>query len=488
MRCLLTLSLFASCALPGEATGPAHPNIVIILADDLGQGDLGCYNADSKIPTPHMDRLADEGTRFTDAHSPSAVCTPTRYGLLTGRYAWRSRLKSGVLNGRSPALIEEGRPTIASVLGERGYHSHVVGKWHLGLGDEQPTDYSKPLKPGPLEVGFDHAFLFPASLDMEPYVYIVDHDAVSAPTDDIKGSAHRRQSGGGFWRKGKASPGWDMHAVLPKLAEEACARIEAHAERESDESLFLYLPLTAPHTPWLPTKEWSGKTSISHYGDFVAQVDGVVGQVMAALEASGMAEDTLLFVTSDNGSHWPVSDIERWEHDANNGLRGQKADIYEGGHRVPFLARWSDHIPAGEESDELICLTDLYATIAAITGDVPDAGGEDSFDLSAQLLGARALEPARDQIIHHSLRGMFAIRQGPWKLIMKRGSGGFTSPASVKAEEGEALGQLYNLRDDPTESDNVWSSNPAVVAELSALLEDIKSAKGSRPGRPLAGE
>ena len=232
MHRLLLLSLLSACALPGVDSAPRRPHIVVILADDLGQGDLGCYNADSKIPTPHMDRVAREGTRFTDAHSPSAVCTPTRYGLLTGRYAWRSRLKSGVLNGRSRALIEEGRPTIASVLGERGYQSHVVGKWHLGLGDKQPTDYSKPLSPGPLEAGFDHAFLFPASLDMEPYVYVVDHDAVSEPTDDIKGSAHRRQDGGGFWRKGKASPGWDMHAVLPKLAEEACARPEAEHDRE----------------------------------------------------------------------------------------------------------------------------------------------------------------------------------------------------------------------------------------------------------------
>jgi arylsulfatase A-like enzyme len=481
-RALPIVLLFA-CALPGSDHGPRRPHIVVILADDLGQGDLGCYNRDSKIPTPHMDRLAAEGTRFTDAHSPSAVCSPTRYGLLTGRYAWRTRLKSGVLNGRSRALIEEGRPTIASVLGERGYQSHVVGKWHLGLGDKQPTDYSKPLTPGPLEVGFDHAFLFPASLDMEPYVYVVDHDAVSAPTEDIKGSAHRRQKGGGFWREGKASPGWDMHAVLPKLAEEACARITAHAERSEEDSLFLYLPLTAPHTPWLPTEEWSGKTSISHYGDFVAQVDGVVGQVMSALEKSGMAENTLLVVTSDNGSHWPISDIERWGHDANNGLRGQKADIHEGGHRIPFLVRWSDRVPSGEESDELICLTDLYATIAAITGGVPETGGEDSFDLSALLLGERADKPVRDQIVHHSLRGMFAIRQGPWKLIMERGSGGFTRPASVKPKEDEPTGQLYNLKRDPAETQNVWEDNPEVVARLGALLQDLKESGHSKAPR-----
>ena len=483
MRRLLLLSLLSACALPGADTGPSRPHIVVILADDLGQGDLGCYNAESKIPTPHMDRVAREGTRFTDAHSPSAVCTPTRYGLLTGRYAWRTRLKSGVLNGRSRALIEEGRPTIASVLGERGYESHVVGKWHLGLGDAQPTDYSKPLKPGPLEVGFDHAFLFPASLDMEPYVYVVDHNVISEPTEDIPGSKHRRQNGGGFWRKGKASPGWDMHAVLPKLAEEACARITAHAEGGTDDSLFLYLPLTAPHTPWLPNKEWEGKTAISHYGDFVAEVDGVVGQVMAALEAGGMAEDTLLVVTSDNGSHWPVSDIKKWGHDANNGLRGQKADIHEGGHRVPFLVRWPGRVPSGEETDELLCLTDLYATFAAITGEVPEAGGEDSFDLSRHLRGERATEPIRDQIVHHSVRGFFAIRQGPWKLIMKRGSGGFTGPASVEPKEGEPTGQLYHLERDPAETTNVWAEHPEVVAHLEALLNAQRERGRSAPTR-----
>jgi len=274
-----------------------------------------------------------------------------------------------------------------------------------------------------------------------------------------------------------------MHAVLPKLAEEACARITAHAGREGEEPLFLYLPLTAPHTPWLPTEEWSGKTSISHYGDFVAEVDGVVGQVMAALEESGMAEDTLFVVTSDNGSHWPVSDIERWGHDANNGLRGQKADIHEGGHRVPFLVRWPERVPTGEESSELLCLTDLYATFASITGEVPELGGEDSFDLSAHFRGERADEPVRDQIVHHSLHGKFAIRQGPWKLIMKRGSGGFTKPANVAPKEGEPAGQLYNLERDPAEAQNVWTEHPEVVARLGGLLQDLKESGRSRAPR-----
>ncbi len=204
---------------------------------------------------------------------------------------------------------------------------------------------------------------------------------------------------------------------------------------------------------------------------------------MAALEESGMAEDTLLVVTSDNGSHWPVSDIERWGHEANNGLRGQKADIHEGGHRVPFLARWTDRVPSGEESDELICLTDLYATIAAITGGVPEAGGEDSFDLSAHFMGERAEKPVRDQVVHHSLHGKFAIRQGPWKLIMKRGSGGFTKPANVEPKEGEPTGQLYHLERDPGETQNVWAEHPEVVAHLGDLLQGLKERGHSRAPR-----
>jgi len=477
----LSLALISACALPGVDPGPRRPHIVVILADDLGQGDLGCYNAASKIPTPNMDRVAAEGTRFTDAHSPSAVCTPTRYGLLTGRYAWRSRLKAWVLNGNSRALIEPGRPTIASLLQERGWATQVVGKWHLGLGDTQPTDYSKPITRGPLEVGFDHAFIFPASLDMEPYLYIVDHEAETPPTAEIAGSEHRRKGGGGFWRKGRAAPGWDMAGVLPRLADEACERISAHSEENPNQPLFLYLPLTAPHTPWLPTEEWAGKTSVSHYGDFVAQVDGVVGQVLATLEAKGMAENTLLIVTSDNGSHWPTEDIERYQHEANNHRRGQKADIHEGGHRIPFLARWPSRVPAREVSDELICLTDLYATIAHLTGETPTTGGEDSYDCSSHLLGERAQAPIRDSLIHHSGNGMFAIRRGPWKLITEHGSGGFTKPANRKAADGEPPGQLYHLADDPTESRNLWDANPEVVTQLTDLLDEQKRSDRSAP-------
>jgi arylsulfatase A len=476
---LLALAGLSACALPSVRPATQRPHIVVILADDLGQGDLGCYNADSKIPTPFMDRLATEGTRFTDAHSPSAVCTPTRYGLLTGRYAWRSRLKAWVLNGSSRALIEEDRPTIASLLGERGYETQVVGKWHLGLGEVDPTDYSSPITHGPLELGFDHAFIFPASLDMEPYVYVVDREVESAPTESIAGSKHRRQGGGGFWRKGRAAPEWDMHQVLPRLADEACDRISAHKRDHAEEPLFLYLPLTAPHTPWLPTEEWDGVTDISHYGDFVAQVDGVVGQVSAALEANGMREDTLIIVTSDNGSHWPEDDIERWGHEANNGRRGQKADIHEGGHRIPFIASWPENIPAGESTDELFCLTDLYSTIAHLTGASPTAGGEDSFDYSAHLRGERAAAPIRDSLVHHSGNGMFAIRRGPWKLITKHGSGGFTKPANRKPEEGESPGQLYHLGEDPGEQINKWDKEPLIVAELLALLEETKSSESS---------
>ena len=478
---LFPLVLIASCSRPAPDNNLRRPHIVLILADDLGQGDLGCYNSNSRILTPQMDRIAAEGMRFTDAHSPAAVCTPTRYGLLTGRYAWRTRLKSWVLNGSSRALIEPGRPTIATLLAERGWSTQVVGKWHLGLGDSEPVDYSQSLSPGPLAAGFDNCFVIPASLDMEPYVFVVDDEVEHSPSTRIDGSAHRRHGGDGFWRSGRAASGWEMQQVLPRLADEALQRINDHAAQGASQPLFLYFPLSAPHTPWVPTAEWAGTTPVSHYGDFVAQVDGVVGRVFTALEANGMADNTLLIVTSDNGAHWLSSDIEQYGHDANNGWRGQKADIHEGGHRIPFIVRWPGRIPAGVTSSELICLTDLYQTVANLTGESPSVGGEDSFDYSSHFLGARSERPVRDSLVHHSGNGMYAIRQGPWKLISQRGSGGFTRPVNFDPPEGEPSGQLYHLGDDPGESENLWTSNPEVVARLLARLIEIQQNGRSAP-------
>lgn len=477
----------AACALVATgcrtAPDPAdRPHVILIMADDMGQGDPSAYNDSSKIPTPHIDRLADEGIRFTDAHTPSSVCTPTRYGLLTGRYAWRTALKRGVLWGYSPALIDTQRTTIASLLNEQGYATAAVGKWHLGLGAQDSTDYSAPLHPSPVDYGFDAFFGIPASLDMEPYVYVDGDRVVQEPTDRVARSEHRRQGGGGFWRAGPAAPGFDHVDVMPRTTDRAVDFINRQADAAPDRPFFLYLPFSAPHTPWLPTASYADKSSAGYYGDFVAQVDGAVGRVLDALDQRGVAENTLVIFTSDNGAHWPEADIDAWGHDANNGWRGQKADIWEGGHRVPFVARWPGHVPPGAVSDETICLTDMMATLAAIVGaDLDRDEGEDSYNVLPAMLQQPYDTPIREATVHHALDGMFAIRQGPWKLIEGRGSGGFTAPQRREVEPDEPAGQLYHLGRDPQETENLYDDHPEIVERLRTLLAAYREQGHSRP-------
>lgn len=445
------------------------PNIVLILADDLGQGDVSVMNDRSLIPTPHLDLLATQGARFTDAHSPSAVCTPTRYALLTGRYCWRSPMKKGVLWGRAPLLIEDGRPTIASELANAGYHTAFVGKWHLGLGSEQRDDWTEPFDKGPHTVGFDESFGIPASLDIPPYCWVRNGVAESPPTETVEGSKHRREDGGGFWRKGPASPGFSFKDVLPDSIDEAIRIVKT----PRDEPLFLYVALSAPHTPWLPLDAQAGTTKVGHYGDFVASVDAQVGRLLAEL-----TDNTVVIFTSDNGAHWPKHDIQKWNHDGNNGRRGQKADIHEGGHRIPLFVRWSGEIEPGSMIDETVCLTDLYETSRAIAG-LPTSplGGEDSVSLLGALRNGDASTLAnRQAIIHHSINGMFALRQGDWKLIEGLGSGGFTRPKTRKPKDGEPVVQLYNLALDPAETTNVAADHPEVVEHLANMLESIRQS------------
>lgn len=480
----LSIALLALASGSGprilDADVPDVANVLVILADDLGYGDPGCYNPDSRIPTPAIDRLAREGLRFTDAHSPSAVCTPTRYGLLTGRYAWRTRLKSGVLDGRSRALIEPGRPTLASFLRGRGYDTMGVGKWHLGLGDQEPVDYSTPLAPGPVSVGFGHYFGIPASLDMEPYLWIVDDHVLAPPVETIAASTMRRNGGEGFWRAGAIAPGFRHIDVLPKLGDEAVAFIERHAKEEKNAPFFLYLALSAPHTPWLPTPEFEGKSGAGPYGDFAVEVDHTIGRVLQAIDRLELRESTLVFFTSDNGAHWLPKDIERWGHRANGDLRGQKADIWEGGHRVPFIVRWPGKVAPGTATDRLSCHTDIIPTVAEVIGaKLPEGAAEDGSSFAGALLG-RDVAPRRGAVVHHSLSGAFAVREGPWKLILHRGSGGFSAPRAIDPAPGEPTGQLYHLEKDPREEHNLWAEKPDVVDRLRTLLEKIRTSGGTR--------
>lgn len=481
IRCGVALALLclpSVRAVAQPAPAARQPNIVIILADDLGYGDLRSYNADSRIPTRHLDRLAAEGMRFTDAHSPSGVCTPTRYGLLTGRYAWRTRLKKGVLNGYSPLLIEPGRSTLASLVKQRGYATAAIGKWHLGLGTAEPADFTRRLDPGPQQVGFDYFFGIPASLDMPPYVFVENHAATVPPTGTTAASEMRRKGGDGYWRAGAIAPGFTHEGVLPALTEKAVSFI---GKQSPAKPFLLYLPLTGPHTPWMPTAEFRGKSGADYYGDFVVQVDAAVGRVLGALDQAGVSANTLVIFTSDNGAHWLPTDIEKWGHRANRGWRGQKADIWEGGHRVPFIARWPDTIRAGSTRTDLVCLTDLFATVAAIAGvPLPDDAAEDSFSLLPALLGRTLQAPIREAVVHHSSDGTFAIRQGPWKLALALGSHGFSEPKDIAPKPGEAQGQLYNLEEDPREERNLWLEKPETVARLTALLKKYQTDGRSR--------
>jgi arylsulfatase A-like enzyme len=494
---------WAGCdATTTESAAPARgglPNIIFLMADDMGYGDPGCYNSASKIPTPNMDRLAAQGMRFTDAHSPSAVCTPTRYGVLTGRYAWRTRLTSGVLSGYSPSLVEPGRLTVASILKEHGYHTAGVGKWHLGLNwaakrrpadnpllesanfakpEGLEVDFSKPVTGGPAALGFDYFYGIPASLDMAPYVYL-ENDRTTELADARTAGI---RDGGVFWREGEKSPGFEFIDVLPHLTDKALGFIEEHVQNSPQQPFFLYFAPTGPHTPWMPTAEVEGRSGAGKYGDFVVLVDQMIGRVMDALDRHNLAENTLLIVTSDNGSDWKPEHIQQFGHYSNHEmLRGRKRDAWDGGHRVPFLARWPARVPAGVTSEETICLTDLTATAAAIIGQrLPPDAAEDSYSILPALLGETRQEPLREATVLHSADGMFAIRQGPWKLIDGQGPGS-ANYGAWKPAPNDPPGQLYDMTADVSERENVYGRHPEVVARLKGLLDRYRQQGHSRP-------
>jgi arylsulfatase A len=456
----------------------ARPNIIYVLADDLGWGDLDCYNPSSAVPTPNTNALAKQGIRFTDMHSPSAVCTPTRYGILTGRYCWRSLLKKGVLWGYSPNLIETGRLTVPAMLKKAGYYTAGVGKWHLGLGSAEKTDYAKPLHPGPVDHGFDYYFGIPASLDMDPYLYFKNDRVVEQPTSTTPGEKAPR---GVFWRPGAIAPHFEIPEMLPTLTTKAESIIRERGPKSRQQPLFLYLALSAPHAPWVPTKAFHGRSQAGTYGDFVAQVDETLGRIIRAVDKAGIRDNTLFIFTSDNGADWKVQDKARYAHRANGNWRGEKADIWDGGHRIPFLARWPGQIREGTTSAQLGCLTDLMATTASIVDfKLPRNAGEDSYNLLPAFRG-KAEAPIREAVVHHSVDGMFSIRQGPWKLELGLGSGGFSEPKHEDPAPGGSLGQLYNLESDPVEANNLWLKRPEIVKRLTALLDRYRSQGYSRP-------
>lgn len=475
------------------------PNIVYILADDLGYGDVSANNPASKIQTSHIDALASAGMRFTDAHSPSSVCTPTRYGILTGRYCWRSRLPRGVLRGYGRALIEKDRTTVASLLKQKGYQTAVVGKWHLGLDwvlkdgvedlasqegthindlgivsemDPDLIDFSRKPTDGPLQHGFDYSYILPASLDMDPYCFLENDSLVAIPSDHTPGNDLNTGYTEAFWRAGRIAPGFEMDQVLPTFKDKAVSFIEQQNEKAP---FFLYLPLAAPHTPWVPTSEYKDTAGAGNYGDFVKMVDDQVGAVLQAISEQGFEDNTLVIFTSDNGPFWTPALIEEYNHRSAAQLKGMKADAWEGGHRIPYIAKWPGKIEAGSTSDATTTLTHLIATVAAMTGvELKANEGPDSHNLLPVFLGKTDTVPGQQAVIHHSSRNFFAIRKGDWKLIEKRGSGGFSKPNTITPEPGEPTGQLYNIKEDISETQNVYQDKPEIVQELQALLNSIR--------------
>lgn len=483
---LLFAFILVSCGNDTSNHPPDHPpNIVFILADDLGIGDVEVFNPESKIPTPHLNKLAHEGMIFTDAHTSSSVCTPTRYGFLTGRYNWRSPIKSGVLFGRDSALITPNTTTMANVLKKASYQTAFIGKWHLGwdwaLDDKQDIDFTKPITAGPNELGFDYAYGHIASLDIPPYVYVENRYVTAIPDTMIPAT-----SGYGFYRKGWIAPDFKMEQVTPHFFKKSEAFIQEQSKTEKP--FFLYLALPSPHTPILPTPEWQGESGLNPYGDFVMEIDHYVGKLLGQLDSLGLSENTLVVFTSDNGCS-PMANFEvlaEKDHHPSAWFRGHKADIFEGGHRVPTIVKYPKLIQPGSTSDTTICLTDFYATFAEIANvSVGEDQGLDSYSMVPLLSDTSQSHFQREATIHSSINGSFAIRRGIWKLNLCPGSGGWSYPRPQKAiDEKLPLVQLYNLASDPGEKENVYDQHPQKVKELYDRLMTIINQGRSTPGSP----
>ena len=526
---LLTILLFAPLAAL-HAADTAKPNILVILADDLGYGDVQCYNPQrGKIPTPNIDRLAAQGMRFTDGHSSSGVCSPSRYTLLTGRYHWRTRLQRGIVGVFGEPLIAPERMTIGTLAKQHGYRTATIGKWHLGWdwpitqeqrpllspsqlpadeaetpkkkakkGGEVATEkqiaawrevFSKPIANGPTTRGFDSYFGTDIP-NWPPFCFIENDRTLGIPTEFLPASdfGNNRAS-----NQGPALKDWKLENVLPALGNRAVSFITDSAKQP--EPFLLYLPLTSPHTPLSVNTEWKGKSGLNLFADFVMETDAVVGRVLDALEKSGAAQNTLVLFTADNGCapYIGAAELEAKGHFPSGPLRGYKADAWEGGHRVPFLARWPERIPEGKVSDEIICHVDLMATFAAMLREkLPANAGEDSYDIMPALLGKNLPKPIREATVLHSSKGALAIRQGDWVLIDAASGDGNHEPEWFKKEHGyqpnKFDGELYNLRDDRSQSKNLYGEKPQIAERLKKLLEKYKIEGRSAPvTRPTSG-
>ncbi|MDF7808049.1 arylsulfatase [Pontiellaceae bacterium B12219] len=467
-RCAIYLMIGVLAISSAVLAGEAAPNIVLILCDDLGYGDVQCLNPEyGKIKTPCVDKLAGEGMIFTDAHSGSSVCTPTRYGLMTGRYSWRTTLQRGVVQGFAPNLIAEDRLTVADFLKAQGYHTAIIGKWHLNFQYLDPVSgmpikrkSKKTLAPvgstipdGPVDRGFDYYHGFHHAGDMKG---VIENNTVIAHEDEIN--------------------------MLPRLTRKAVEYIDARAA-EKETPFFLYVPFGSPHTPIVPSPEWQGKSGLGAYADFVMQTDAGVGAITDALERNGLADNTLVIFSSDNGCSKAanIPQLAKQGHRVSAGMRGSKADLWDGGHRIPFIVRWPGKVAPASSSDQLICLTDFFATLAELTGEALPAGSaEDSISFLPALSG-ETIVTTRAGVIHHSISGHFAYRQGKWKLLLAKGSGGWSSPTEKEASKRGPVAQLYDMDADPGETTNLYESHPEVVERLLKQLEaDVNRGRSTQ--------
>ena len=498
----ITLLMMVAFKNLSAAEIASKPNIIYVLCDDLGYGDVKCLNPQGKIATPHMDALAAKGMIFTDVHSSSSVCSPTRYGIMTGRYNWRTKLQSGVLGGLSPRLIEQGRLSTAQLLKNQGYNTACIGKWHLGMdwvkkegkdvaelniesaSQVNNVDYSKPIKNGPNSVGFDYYYGISASLDMVPYTFIENDRVAKFPSVEKEFPMFLGREKGKC-RKGPAAPDFEVEDVLPTLTTKAIDFVKARSvDAKAGKPFFLYLPLASPHTPIAPTKDWQGKSGLNYYADFVMQTDHSLGLILAELDRLGIADNTLVILTSDNGCS-PQADFPELlskGHNPSHLFRGHKADIFEGGHHIPFIVRWPTMVKPGSKSDQLLCLTDLMATCADILKvALPANAGEDSVSFLPALLG-QDKSSLREALVHHSVNGTFAIRQGNMKLLMCKDSGGWSEPRPGTVKLGMPELQLFDLSNDIGERINLHDKQSETVKNLTNLLEkyiaDGRSTKG----------
>lgn len=485
------------------------PNILFILADDLGYGDVGCYNPESKVPTPHLDRMASQGMLFTDAHSPSTVCTPTRYSILTGRMAFRTGMRGVFTGAGGPCMIEEERLTLGGMLQQRGYETALFGKWHVGMTffdkDGKPInengleavrriDYSRAMPDAPIHRGFDHFFGSVCCPTTDWLYAFIDGDRIPVPPTGIidRGPlpkhAYSRDN-----RPGMIAPGYSMEEIDLQFLEKSLAFLDEHARKKEKKPFFLFHSTQAVHLPSFPADAFKGKTKAGPHGDFIFQLDHVVGELLKALDRHKLADNTLVIFTSDNGPEVPTILAMRRDHkhDGARPWRGVKRDQWEGGHRIPFIARWPGRIKANSRSDQVLCLTDMMATCAALTGaKIPAKDGEDSVNMLPALLGKDEGKPIRQYTLHQTISLALAIRRGPWKYLDHKGSGGnnYNRPGTwgmkqyvLPEKAPDAPGQLYNLESDPGETTNLYFKNPEIVRELKGKLEEFKKSGRSAP-------